>query len=622
MFRISIRHARQVVLFCTLVTTVSAYPAGAQLDKTRYITVDEIRPGMKAYCLTVFKDTKVEKFDLEVLDVIHGWMPGKDAIIVQGTDERFIHTGPVGGCSGSPVYIEGRLAGALAWAWYFSKDPLYVATPIEEMLRVGQANSDPLKASGNGSRDPAAEPGFSFDFSGPIDFAEIDRQLTDSRYWRLGSASGSKPQGSGFGLLPCPLITSGLSSEVVKQLDAIVEPFGFTAVAGLGGGTSSSSEDVDKVELAPGSCLAVPLVTGDIRIEGFGTVTEVVGNKVYAFGHSIIGYGPIDLPMATGRVHTVQSSLMRSSKFASSIDIVGALTADESTAVCGQIGARPRMIPLVISVDRYNDARRRVYNCRLADNRMFTPVMLRLSVLGAVFMLGNLPPDHMLEYDVKIAVEDAEPIVFKNISTAVGVGQMAQETSVPVALLMNNPYEKVNIESVEIGVRIAPKSAIAHIWSAELSDVKVRPGEEVEFEVVVESFLAGKKRYQGSLDIPNELGPGIYNLLLCGAAQYEQFLRKAAPYRFMPRNLPSLIEAINNILAIRRDKLHCVLILPPGGVFLENAELPDLPATKALVLQDAKRTLTMRPYEQWLEESFQTGTVIIDAKKLRLMVKK
>ncbi len=603
-----------------LVVAVLACPAGAQLDKSRYITVDEIRPGMKAYCLTVFKGSEVEKFDLEVLDVVRNWMPGKDGILVQGTDERFIRAGPVGGCSGSPVYIEGRLAGALAWAWYFSKDPFYIATPIEEMLRVGRGTA-PKKGS-EFSSEGLAGPGFSFDFSKPIDFGEISEQLTASRYWKFGPSSGAQPQAFGCKPLPCPLITSGLPNEVVEQLDALVEPLGFMTVSGLAGATSSGSGQEEDVEFKPGACLGVPLVTGDIRIEGFGTVTEVVGNKVYGFGHGILGQGAIDLPMASGRVHTVVSSLARSFKFASSVEIVGALTTDEATAICGQIGAEPSMIPLVIGVDRYNDPERRVYNCRLADHRLFTPILVRLAVSGAVLMLGGLPPDHMVEYDAVIRVEGAEPITFKNVSTAVGVRELLVESSVTVALLMNNPYQRVNIESVEIGVRIAPKNVIAHIWSAELSDSKVKAGEEIEFGVVVESFLADKKRYEGSFKIPDELAPRTYELILCGGYEYLQFLRKAAPYRFVPRNLPSLVEAVNNILAIRRDRLHCILVLPPGGMALESAELPDLPATKALILQDAKRTLTTQPYQQWVEKSFHTGTVIVDRKNLRLTVEK
>ena len=327
MFEISAKLKKKIFLLCLPLWAASFCQAGQQLDKTRYITIDEVRPGMEAYCLTCYKGTEVEKFALEVLDVVRNVMPGRDAILVLGTDERFIHTGPVGGCSGSPVYIDGRLAGALAFAWLYSKDPLYGVTPIEEMLRVREDNL---------SKQHVGQMGFAFDFSAPLDFAQIDRQITTSRVPKKNTRPGLTS-------LPCPLITSGLPAEVCDQLNALVEPFGLMAVAGLGGSrTTNTTKNVwepNDVKLVPGACLVVPLVTGDIAMEVIGTVTEVEGDKVYGFGHSFLGYGPVDLPMATGQVHTVVPSVRRSFKYASAIEIVGALTTDESTAVLGQMGA-------------------------------------------------------------------------------------------------------------------------------------------------------------------------------------------------------------------------------------------------------------------------------------------
>ncbi|HUW18067.1 MAG TPA: hypothetical protein VMW16_02060 [Sedimentisphaerales bacterium] len=599
---------------CVVVLACSVGWASQKPNPNKYISIDEIRPGMEAYCLTVYKGTAIERFDLEVLDVVRNVMPGKNWILVQGKDERFIYTGPVGGCSGSPVYIDGRLAGALAYApgWPFSKDPLYGVTPIEEMLRVGQEPPNTRQDSGGA--------GLVFDFSRPIDFTEFDRQLTDSQHRKLDSQGGIRRGASRFEQMPCPVITSGLPAEVVEQLDASIKPFGLMVVTGAGGGTSPGRNE--RIELVPGACLAVPLVTGDMTIDAVGTVTEVVGDEVYGFGHSFLGYGPIDLPMASGRVHTVVSRTLSSWKLATAGEIVGALTTDESTAVHGRIGAEAKMIPLAITVDRYNDTETRVYNCRLANNRLFTPILLRFAVAGAVLMLGGLPPDHMIEYSVTIGIEGSEPITFENVSTSQGLDEIMMESTVPVAILMNNPYRGVGIESVEMHVRIVPKNVASHIWSVGISDSRIKAGQEVEIAVVVESFLAEKKKYRGSLKIPGELAPGKYDLVVCGGYGYQQFLMKAAPHRFIPQNLPSLIEAINDILHIKRDRLYCLLLLPAGGVTLEKAELPDLPPTKALVLQDAKRTLMSQPYQRWIEKSFQTGTVIVDRKVMNIVVEK
>ena len=364
----------------------------------------------------------------------------------------------------------------------------------------------------------------------------------------------------------------------------------------------------------------MPLVTGDITMTAIGTVTEVVGDRIYGFGHRFLGFGPIDLPMATGKVHTVVSSLYRSFKFASALETVGALTADESTAVCGQIGAKAKMIPLTITIDDYRDRRKQVYNCRLANNQILTPVMLRLAVLTAAFRSGNLPPDHMIEYKATIGIEGLEPVSFENVSTSSGLDEMITESAGSVAILLNNPYKEVDIKSLDLDLRQRAKNISSRIWSVDLSDSKVKAGQKIEVLVVVESFLAEKKKYHFTMKIPDELAPGRYDLIVCGGYGYVRFLKKAVPYRFVPQNLATLVEAMNNLLQIQRDKLYCFLVLPPGGVAVEKAELPDLPATKALVLSDAKRSLKTRPVSDWLENSLQTGTVVIDKKVMHITV--
>jgi hypothetical protein len=376
------------------------------------------------------------------------------------------------------------------------------------------------------------------------------------------------------------------------------------------------------LRLAPGASLAVPMVSGDITMSVYGTVTEVVDDKVYGFGHSLLGYGLVDLPMATAKVHTVVSSIASSFKLASVVETVGALETDEASGIIGRIGARARTIPLTIRVDRFNDTEKRVYNCRLADNRLLTPMYLRATVAGAALRLGDFPPDHTLEYKVAIGIKGGEQVAFENISTGMGLNEIIIESISSVAILMNNPYERVDIESLDFDIRILPKNIVSHIWSAELSDSKVKAGRSVDIGVVVESVLAGKKKYRHSLEIPGDLAPGKYELTVCGSRDYERFLVKVAPYRFVAQNVPQLIDALNNSLQIDRDRLYFLLTLPSGGVTVEKAELPDLPATKTLILRDTKRTLRVLPYSHWIEQSLETGTVVIDKKILSITVER
>ncbi len=591
-------------LFVLLCLTASFCWADENLDRSKYIGVDEIRPGMKAYSLTVYKGTEVEKFDMEVLDVIRNFMPGRDAILVKGIDERFIHTGPVAGCSGSPVYIDDRLAGALSFGWTFSKDPLYGVTPIKDMLRVGKTD--------NLQQKPKIR--FSFDFSQPLDFFEIEKQIK--------GITISRNMSGGRAALPCPLVISGLSADVCQKLGAQAESLGFHAVSGLGLSESNPLQKTSEAdELSPGAVLAVPLVTGDIRMTVMGTVTEVVGKEVYGFGHGFLGYGDISLPMACGKIHTVVSSLVRSWKLGSPLEIVGAVKVDESTAIKGQIGARARMTPLTIKVARYND-QSRVYNCQIVNNRVLMPVVFGLAVGGASSMLGDFPPDNLVEYKINVELKDAGSIVFQNVSTGTGVSDMLREAVGSVALLMNNPYKEVTIESISCEVNVIAKNILSHIWSAELSDTKLKPGQSTIVSVVIESVRSGKKKYQYRLNIPKNLKPGKYNVIIAGWANYIDFLNKAVPHRFTAQNFTNLVEIINNILNIQRDKLYCLFVLPSDGVVLQKAELPYLPATKVLVLADAKRAMQTIPYKNWQQKSFDTETIVIGRETLQIIVEK
>ena len=187
---------------------------------------------------------------------------------------------------------------------------------------------------------------------------------------------------------------------------------------------------------------------------------------------------------------------------------------------------------------------------------------------------------------------------------------------------MNNPYGRPDIESIDVDLRIVPGSIISHIFSVDLSDAKVRAGRSVEITAVIESVLAGKKQYQWSIEIPEDMPAGTYDLTICGKRDYEQFLVKNTPHRFIAQSADSLIDALNNSLQFKRDVLYCMLSMPAAGIVIEKQELPGLPPTKALLMQDAKRTLKVRPYANWIEKRINTGKVAVDKKILKITVEK
>ena len=582
----------------------SVIPKGLEKiwDPAKYISLDEIKPGMEAYCLTEYGPAGIEKFGLDVIDVVRDLEVGKDVILVKGTDERFIKTGPVAGCSGSPVYIEGRLAGALAYTWTYSKEPLYAATPIEDMLGLD------LKEPNNAPRQTV----LNFDFTKPISFAQINTDYHNSLIKLTRTSSGLNP-------LPGPLITSGIPAQVSEQFKSIAEPLGLIVTSGGGNGGQNTAANKN-IKLAPGSCLGVPLVSGDIKLSTMGTVTEVIGDKVYGFGHMLLGNGQVDLPMATGKVHTIVSNLSSSFKMATVLDTVGTLTTDKSTGVIGHIGEKPKTIPLTINVDNCNDSQKRTYHCQLANNELVTPTYLQMALTGAATQSSDLPPEHAVEYQFNIGIEGGKVVSCKNISTDSGLNEMLGECVAVVTLLMDNPFKKLDIKSIDCDITIKSKNLTSNIWAVDLSSTKVKPGETIDAGVIVESYLGGKKKYHQSIKIPENLKPGTYDLSISGSEGYEQFITKAAPYKFVAQNIPELIEAIHNALDVSRDGLYFVLVLPTGGVTIDRAELPDLPATKVIVLQDKKRGLSVKPYQHWIEKNINTGTIVSNQKVIKITV--
>lgn len=596
-------------LVAVLPLAASGYADTGQLwDPQRYIDIDEIKLDMEAYCLTDYGQGGIEKFALKIVDVVHNMDPGHDAILVMGLDERFRHTGPVGGCSGSPVYIDGRLAGALAFGWSYPKDPLYGVTPIKEMLQVGRTNGT-LASSGANHQTACA-----IDFSEPIDLVEAGRYFSTRRLL-------ASPSSSGASVLPCPLLISGLPTEASQQIASQFEAMGFMAVPGLSGGaTAQTGEDLP--ELKPGGTVTVPLVAGDISMNVLGTVTEVRGDRIFAFGHSFLGYGPINLPMAGGKVHTVVSSVMRSFKLGTAGPIIGALTTDEATAVAGTIGAKPPMIPLSIRVERYNDTQPRVYNCQVAHHDTLTSSLMFQAISGAVLQQGPFPPDHTLDYTVSIELEDGQAIRFNNSSTNLSLLEVGSEIVGALGLLMNNPYAPAKIKSLDFTVQAKAKNSAGHLWSIDVSNAKCKPGDTIGIDVVIESFLSAKRRFQTSITVPADIAPGKYQLMVCGAQEYERYLTKAMPYRFVATNYQTLVDALNMALSVDRTKLYSVLTLPPNGITLDKAELPHLPGTKAIILQSDTRAMRVRPHPHWVEQAVEADAVIMGKEIVNIVVEK
>lgn len=552
--------------------------ARAEWDSSRYISVDEIQPGMEAWCLTVLEGTKVQKFPLKVLSIVRNAEPGRNFILVMGTDEVFKHYGSIQGCSGSPVYIEGRLAGALASGWSQAVDPLYLVRPIKDMLEV-EASAETTK--------PAA---FTAEVSDLLDPESADRRYLEYLKKNLSSRR-----------MILPLAVS-VPEAALDSVRPMLQALGMQPVAGSGQGfASGDSPNPEQMHIIPGGVLAVPLCFGDISLAGVGTATEVVGDKVFGFGHSMLGYGAIDLPMSAGTVHTTVANRSISFKFASTGPVLGSLTIDRATGVLGQIGKEPPLIPMTIHVERQDVPEVRDFHCQLAINELLTPLIARVALQGASEVFGGFPPEHSVEYEVNMQLDGHDPIHFSNVSTDSELAEASSETAAVMSLLMNNPYQAVAVKQIDVSFRMEPRSRQAEIWSVDLSDTTLKPGQWVTANVILQSYRSEKTVQAVRLQIPADLKPGQYVLQILSFSEYLGFQRKAAPYRFAAEDLPSMLGAVRRILHTRRNQLVAILLLPPGGIAIRNQELPDLPASRAILFQDDRRYVPAVVMQHWIQ---------------------
>jgi hypothetical protein len=355
------------------------------------------------------------------------------------------------------------------------------------------------------------------------------------------------------------------------------------------------------MQLVPGGVLGIPLCSGDISLSAVGTVTEVIGDRIFGLGHNVLGYGAVELPISAGIIHTTVARRSISFKFASTGPILGTLTVDRATGVYGKIGQTPPLFPLNIRMERLDVPESREFHCQMAVNQFLTPLILRVALLGASQVYGSFPPEHSLEYDVTVRIAGQDPIRFANVSTDSEASAPASEISALASLLMGNPYQKADIQGVDVSLRFAPRSREAEIWSAELSETKVKPGRWITARVVLQSYRMEKTVLPIRLQIPPDLKPGPYVLQILSSDEFLGFQQKAAPQRFEAEDLPSMLEAVRRILQTPRNQLTAVLLLGPGGIAIRDKELPNLPDSRAILLQDPRRFTPAVVMQQWVQ---------------------
>lgn len=573
----------------SLVVALAAFVAVTPAAQSPTLGIDEVRPGMVGIGRTVFEGDRIEEFQVHIIGVLRNVVgPGRDLILARLEGGPLAKTGVIAGMSGSPVYVDGKLLGAVSYQLgQFSKEPIAGITPIAEMT-----SATALAPATPGTRPVAmAWP------PSPADLIEIwSRDL--GRAQPLGQAAVSALVGADAALaqtaamlrpISVPLVAAGFAPDVLAPLTPALADRGFLPVSASMAEAQSAAPRART--LRPGDAMGVALLTGDFVLGATGTVTHVDGDRLYGFGHPMYNLGPTEFPLTQADVHVVLPSLMTSSKLASFGAIVGTVQQDRATAVAGRLGEGPRMIPVRITLDS-DRAPSRTFSFSMVRDHTFTPLLTYLTVANVLtsYERGAGPASYSIKGSATIR-EHGE-LSFEDIfSGDQPAGAASAYVAGPLTFLMKNSATPVDVEKVSLTIeaREEPRSArIERVW---LDTDRPRAGRTVNVKVLLRTS-AGEDRLE---TIPIEIpatASGTLQLLVADAARLSAEDRRATRGPEV-QEVKELIRTFNR--ARRSNRLYVRLSSPDAGAIVNGEPLTALPPSVLAVLEADRNSGTFTP---------------------------
>ena len=574
--------------------------------KVEILKSSELRPGMKGVAWTVFQGTQPEPVPVEILGLWKNqWGPKQDIILgkLGGKAER---TNVAGGMSGSPVYIDGKLVGAIALRLsIFSPDAICGITPIEQMLEISQ-----------------------FDQSRPVDARTPDKAASPQQVSVPGEmlaqvvAAGASPnlahQTALMTPIETPLAFSGFQDSVFREFGPLFQQMGITAVQGGASSTTYTTKPAAdwKDSLNPGEAVAGVLVSGDMSITGLGTVTYNDGKHVLAFGHPFFNLGPVNMPMSKGEVVMVLSSQFQPNKFANATEIVGALHQDRHSGIMGLLGDESAMIPVTVSVRSLgeNNAVRgqKDFRFNVFDQQKWTPYLMMLTLFNSVSGLNEFMDEATYRLNGKVDLDGGGSL---QLNTMQASGEMPMPAPMVLAGWWGDKFNRLylnavntpHLKRVSVTVDLLPERRVATIENAWIADSEVRAGDDVPVKVLLRPYRGDRIQREFNVHIPAGLGRGDHRILLSDADTLNR-MQSMAGYMNRYMDVPETVSLINQERS--NNKLYISLLEATPTAYYDDKTMPSLPASVLNVMQ-AGRT-SNRPIVTTAESSFEQGSVPFD----------
>lgn len=573
----------------SLIVVLCALPASSALAGPKpdtYWQVDDVRTGMKGQGRTVMRGTRIETFSAEVLGVLKNTSPGRDLVLCRLAGLDLDKTGVIAGMSGSPVTIDGKLLGAVAYAWAFGKEPIAGVTPFCQMHGYVESfeRRDLVEQASKAKRVGLSNP------------VRIDGQDHDTI--SVAPDHGTQPTAAdGHWLVPLrtPLAATGFSSHSLRLLGNRLRNAGLLPMEG-GGVTGRIADEEKNTPLQPGGPLTVALVTGDFDLSGIGTVTHIEGDRVYGWGHPFMGLGACEFPLMTGYIHTIYPRQSVSFKMGSPLRTVGVINADVSTGIAGWLGREPDLLPVRMTVIQEPNGIRKTFNVKTVRQRALLASLVFTVLTNSVDMEGELPEELTAEFQARIEVEGHAPIIFKDTfsGSSFSGGRAPSALYNPVAsvvsLLTFNSYKPVRIQRIECETQILPGRRTVEIEAIQLDSDTYAPGETLKAAVHVRPYKGPRERIPVTLRLPADLPEGAYSATVCDDLSNARAEMRDNPNLNNPQSLAQVFEALKVQTAAKRTNLVVRVPINAVGVALEGQSLPNLPPSMVTLLSQTRRT--------------------------------
>lgn len=565
--RETIKHIRRLGLVLLL-------SCAQALASSLVLPLEQVKPGMKGRGKSVFLHGTIAEFDVEILGLIENIQPRKNVILAKLSGQGLDDTGVIQGMSGSPVYVDGKLVGAIAYSFAFAKEAIAGITPIGEMLAVAGEKNQARPAQA---------------LSPPFRSLLTLEDLTDINRDLFSSHASVVAQGQVFHPIGVPLVFGGFSPQTVEKAKPIFSRIGFQPVSM--GTTAQVSEKTSApgIALREGDPVAVQLVRGDLSVAALGTVTHVDGNKVFAFGHPLYNLGLVDYGMAKADVLVVVPSLQASFKLSSIGPLVGSFSQDRAAGAFGEVGRMPHLIPLNIRILE-EEGRLKTFNLELVNDKILSPLLVNLSVASLLSSEarshGNLSVelsgDLYLDNESSVRLED---LFSGNLNSA--VTNVSGLLTAVIYYLINNEFQDVGIHRIDLSVRPMEEAKFSYLERVWLDKYEVKPGERIKVKIFYRTF--GGQSFQETVDIeaPPLAAGSEFHLVIADAASMHQL--EMAQYRsqdFMPRSLAQLIRILNNLR--KNNRIYFKLMASKPGLFLRGEELPNLPPSMKMMFSSPR----------------------------------